>query len=60
MKTIIFTIIGLIIYDLLKKGIKLLIIKWNKKKLEIIINGITKEKKMENIDKDYWGGTKWI
>ena len=42
MKTIILTILSLIIYDLGKKGIKILLLKWNKKKLDLIINGVTK------------------
>lgn len=61
MKTIILTILSLIIYDLGKKGIKILLIKWNKKKLDLIINGVTKNIKMEDIDEDYWeGDNKWI
>lgn len=61
MKTIILTILSLIIYDLGKKGIKILLLKWNKKKLDLIINGVTKNIKMEDIDKDYWEeDNKWI
>lgn len=61
MKTIILTILSLIIYDLGKKGIKILLIKWNEKKLYLIIKGATKKMKMENIDKDYWEeNNKWI
>lgn len=61
MKTIILTILSLIIYDLGKKGIKILLIKWNKKKLDLIINGVTKNMKMEDIDEDYWEeDNKWI
>lgn len=59
MVTIILTIIALIIYDVGKKVIKILLIKWNKKKLDLIINRFTKNKKMQEIDKDYWGVDKW-
>lgn len=55
MKTIIFTIIGLIIYDLIKKLFNVIMIKRNKEKLNMIINNMVDKMDMNKKVDDYWG-----
>lgn len=54
MKTIIFTIIGLIIYDLIKKLLNVIMIKRNKEKLNMIINNMVDKMDMNKKIDDYW------
>ena len=72
MKTIILTIISLIIYEIGKKIFQVFMIKRNKQKLNMIINNMTKNMDMKNAIDDYWDedidekdfenkrSTKWI